>query len=127
VTTPLSSTPLTSTWNPIQLAPAAGWRAVYYVYDDDPDVPLSWESCPLVAWALCASVRWHPGTGRALPPDRDSPEKNAVHGVIVIEGQWVDVVTMAAGFWRYLAPGEADPTPEEFAAEQARLLRHAAK
>jgi hypothetical protein len=119
------TTARTSTWNPVALIPAPGWRAVYYAYDDDPVVPHGWESYPLVGWALCEAVRWHPGTGRALPPDRDSPEKNAVHGVIVIEGDWVDVVPMAAGFWRYLAPDEPDPTPEEFAAERDRLRRHA--
>ena len=109
-----------TTYNPVQLVPAAGWRAVYLVYGDDPDVPETWESHPLVSWALCEAVRWHPDTGKMLPPNRDSPQRNSIHGLVVLDGSWVDVASAVPGFWRYMAPGDVDPTPDAFATERRR-------
>jgi hypothetical protein len=114
-----------TTYNPVQLVPAGGWRALYLLYGDDPEVPEAWESHPLLSWALCEAVRWHPETGKVLPQDRDSPEKNSVHGLVVLDGSWVDVATAVPGFWRYMAPGDVDPTPDAFAAEQRRRASRA--
>jgi hypothetical protein len=113
--------------NPVQLVPAGGWRAVYLVYDDDSGIPQSWESHPLVAWALCEPWRWHPDTGKVLPQDDGSPERNSVHGLVVLDGHWVDVATTVPGFWRYMAPGDVDPTPDAFAAEKQRRRASKAK
>lgn len=99
------------------MCPADGWRVVY-IHEPDEDGP-GWSGTPLAGWGIF-EVTEHPVKGEVgVPVERD----REIHGVVATSEGEVYCTAEMANLWRYLAPGEPDPTPEEVAAEQARRKR----
>jgi hypothetical protein len=117
------------TYEPVSLAPADGWRAVY-VLDPGEGEP-GWQADALIAWGVF-EVTERPVAGSAAPERRVGRE---IHGVIidgwappgqpgpVTPGFSPMCVAEVANFWRYLGPGEPDPDPAEVAKAQAEQAR----
>jgi hypothetical protein len=105
--------------NPLSICPAPGWRAVY-LDSEDSEGP-GWSDEPLVGWGVFhvtsyGAAEW-PGT------DEGTDQGNEIHGV-VLDGTSAEVPDDVINFWRYLGPGQPDPTPDEVAEERARRRAH---
>lgn len=105
-----------TTYEPVSLTAAPpGWRAAY-IHPPDEGEP-GWSADPLIAWAVW-EVTERPVQGSTAPEKARGRE---IHGVIY-DG-WVQAVPETANFWKYLAPGDPDPSPGEVAAGQERLSK----
>jgi hypothetical protein len=101
---------------PVSLASAQpGWRAIYVHLEDEAS---GWSDHELIAWGVFEHWR-KPCDGNY----HDQPEMvgRVIHGVTgPRNGDYATTAEESANFWRYLAPGAPDPSPEEVAAELAR-------
>ena len=108
------------TYEPVSLSTAApGWRAAY-ILDPDEGEP-GWHAEPLIAWAVY-KVTTRPFKGSAA---LEQSEGRQIHGVVF--NGWAHAPEEADDFWRYLQPGDPDPSPDEVATEQARRAELAQK
>lgn len=86
-------------WEPVSLCPAApGWRAVY-----DSDTEPFWISDPVPLWGIYRQYNFY---------DRSETGDSDIFGVVP-DGSYFERASEAANFWKYLGPGEPDPTPDE--------------
>lgn len=108
------STETYTTYEPVSLSPAAnGWRAAY-IHDPDERGP-GWSAEPLIAWAVWEVIT-RPREGSTTRP---RSEGRRILGVVFADS-YAQCAEEISNFWRYLAPGDADPSPAEVAAEQHR-------
>jgi hypothetical protein len=102
-------------YQPVSLSPAAdGWRAAYIDNPEDDALGVGWSADPLIAWAVY-EVTVRPVEGSTA---RERKLGREIHGVVF--GDYPQCPEEMSNFWRYLKPGEPDPSPAEVSAEQAR-------
>jgi hypothetical protein len=101
-------------YEPVSISTAAdGWRAAY-IHPPAQDDGSGWSADPLIAWAVY-EVTIRPVQGSSA---RERKQGRAIHGVIF--GDYPQCPEEVSNFWRYLKPGESDPSPAEVSEEQDR-------
>jgi hypothetical protein len=100
------------TYEPISISPADGWRAAYI--HEPREGGAGWSAEPLIAWAVY-EVTTRPIKGSTA---HERSEGRQILGVVFGEG-YAQCPEETSNFWRYLAPGNPDPSPAEIKAEQA--------
>lgn len=102
--------------DPESLTPAPGWRAVYLLDD-----PPGWSAEPLVCFAIC-HITTKPCTGPSRVVDELGRE---VHGYVYAD-DYIACAEDVGNYWRYLAPGEPDPTDDQVQAARSRRAKRIA-
>jgi hypothetical protein len=100
-------------YEPVSLSPAPGWRAAYIHSPGDGG---GWSGEPLIAWGVF-EVTERPCRGSTAPEQHHGRE---IYGVVFGDG-CPGPAEEVSNFWRYIPPGEPDPTAEEVAARQAEV------